>query len=384
MTGPHSLHVISSLNLASGGPTQSVIHLCEALNALGAPAEIATGQAGGETVPTDLLTPLHTFPIVSPRKLRRSPGLARFLMEEARRFDIIHVHGLWEWPGRYARRAAQASHKPLVISPRGMLEPWPLQQNRFTKRLALALWERRNLDSAALLHATAEMEAQNFRRLGLSNPVAIIPNGLDSPSPLPGPRPSTRRVLFLSRLHPKKGADLLLRAWARLGSRRSGWHLALAGPDENGYQAVLSAEAGRLGLGDTVQFLGPVYGDAKWDLIRSADLFVLPSHSENFGNVVVEALSQSVPVIATHGTPWRDLAEKGCGWWVPTSESALAEALAEALALGPNGLAAMGGKGEAWSRSTFSAGAVAATMLRHYQDLLDTRSHDIADPASPA
>jgi glycosyltransferase involved in cell wall biosynthesis len=384
MTGPRTLHVVSSLMLDSGGPTQSVGQLCAALAVLGAPAEIATVQADRETLPLDLLTPLHTFPIATPRRLRRSPGLARFLLEEARRFDLIHVHGLWEWPGCYARRAAEASRKPLVISPRGMLEPWSLRQNRLTKHLALALWERRNLDSAALLHATAEMEAQNFRILGLHNPVAVIPNGLDSPCPLPGPRASTQRVLFLSRLHPKKGADLLLRAWARLGSKRSGWNLMIAGPDENGYQAALVAEAGRLGLGDTVKFLGPVYGDAKWDLIRGADLFVLPSHSENFGNVVVEALSQGVPVITTHGTPWRDLAEKGCGWWVPTSETALEGALAEALALRPSGLSAMGGKGEAWSRSTFSARAVAATMLRHYQDLLDIRSHDIADPASSA
>lgn len=364
-----SLHVISSLNPSSGGPTQSVIHLCEALHALGAPAEIATVQVEGETLPRGLISPVHAFPIASPRRLRRSPELASFLMEEVGRFDLLHVHGLWEWPGRYARQAAQRAHKPLVLSPRGMLEPWSLQQNAVLKRVSLALWERRNLHAAALLHATAETEARQFRALGLRSPIAVIPNGLDFPPPLERRAP-TRKVLFLSRFHPKKGLDLLLRAWAALGPAREGWELELAGPDENGYRAVVEGEARRLGLGAEVRFTGPVYGEAKWGLLRSAALLVLPSRSENFGNVVAEALSQGVPVLTTQGTPWKPLEPRGCGWWVPASVPALEASLRRALALGPAGLAEMGGLAPAWVQATFSSQAVAGEILRHYQDLL--------------
>ncbi|MDP1832901.1 MAG: glycosyltransferase [Geothrix sp.] len=367
MTGPRSLHIVSSLRLSAGGPTQSVTRLCESLNALGAPAEIATVADPEEAPIHPPHVPVHAFPLHAPLRLRRSPELAAFLRQEAHRFDLIHVHGLWEWPGRYARRAALSAGKPLVLSPRGMLEPWSLRQNAWVKRLALALWERRNLEGAALLHATADTEAEQFRAMGLHTPIAVVPNGLDFPDPrrVEGANPPI--ALFLSRFHPKKGADLLLRAWATLAP--SDWQLVLAGPDPDGLQAQLEVLARNLGLGGRVAFLGAHYDDAKWDLFRRSSLFVLPSHSENFGNVVAEALSQGLPVIATQGTPWKDLEPRGCGWWVPPTAEGLATALKAALALPQTALADMGRKGQAWARSAFSAEAAAREMLRHYEDL---------------
>jgi glycosyltransferase involved in cell wall biosynthesis len=368
----HAGHVVSSLDLASGGPTQSVTQLCEGLNALGAPAEIATVLAPHEQLPERRSTPFHTFPISAPRRLRRSPELARFLMDEAPRFDLIHVHGLWEWPGRYARQAARNHGKPLVVSPRGMLEPWSLRQSPWLKRWALVLWERATLRQAALLHATAQAEAEQFAALGFHNPVAVVPNGLALPPPPAAPRNTNHRALFLARLHPKKGADLLLRAWARSGAPLKGWRLDLAGPDEGGFRAHLERETGRLGLSDSVHFHGPVYGDEKWDLIRNADLFILPSHSENFGNAVAEALSQGVPVITTQGTPWQELQTRGCGWWIPLTEEALAGALAQAFSCEPSILAEMGHRASAWAQSTFTSEAAATALLRHYRSLLST------------
>jgi glycosyltransferase involved in cell wall biosynthesis len=257
-----------------------------------------------------------------------------------------------------------------------MLEPWSLQQNRAIKRVALALWERRNLQSAALLHATSEAEASQFRKLGFQNPLAVVPNGLDLPEYTPIPKQPPRRALFLSRFHPKKGADLLLQAWAAL-TEREGWTLDLAGPDEHGYRAQLEIQAKSLGIQGSVTFRDAQYGDDKWTLLRRSSLLILPSHSENFGNVVPEALSQGVPVIATQGTPWADLVTHGCGWWPATSVEGIQEALSLAIRMEPHALVAMGQRGIIWSRSAFTAKVATKQMLRHYEELLT--SHRASD-----
>jgi glycosyltransferase involved in cell wall biosynthesis len=369
MTGPRSLHVVSSLSLASGGPTQSVTRLCEALLAAGAPAEIATVQAPLEELPPAGATPVHVFPVASPQRLRRAPGLDAFLQTEARRFDLIHVHGLWEWPGVCARRTALAQGLPLVISPRGMLEPWSLRQRSFLKHLALSTWEGRNLAACRLLHATAATEAAQFRALGLRQEICTAPN----PITFPEEQPSSgrdRTLLFLSRFHPKKGPDLLLRAWAGVQAVFPSWTLELRGPDPDGYRAQLESLAAGLGLGrDRVTFGEAIYGAAKEALFRRAGLFVLPTHSENFGNVVGEALASGLPVITTTGAPWEGLRGQGCGWWVEPQVEALAAALREALSLSEEARADMGAAGRAWMQRAFSPAAVASQMIQAYERL---------------
>lgn len=365
--GPRSLHVVTSLRLSAGGPVQSVTALCEALNAAGAPAEIVTVTDIGEHSAAPVGVPVHSFPLGIPAKLRRSPALSAFLRREASRFDLIHVHGLWEWPCVDARRAAVRHGLPLVVSPRGSLEPWSLRQRAWLKRVALATWEGRNLSACSLLHATARAEAEQLRRLGLTAPIAVVPNGLVFPPAPEGPRSDPPIALFLARLHPKKGADMLLRAWAKAAP--SGWRLVLAGPDADGHRAELEALVTELGLIPQVEFAGPMYEDAKWRLFAQARLFLLPSHSENFGNTVIEALSQGLPVIATQGTPWQGLQTHGCGWWVPARDEFLADALREATAMDSEALAAMGRRGQAWAREAFSAEVTAEGLLRAYTDL---------------
>lgn len=338
--GPRSLHVISSLRLSSGGPTESVVRLCEALNAIGAPAEIATVASPGDQAEAPAGTPLHAFPLASPASLRRSPDLQAFLEAEAGRFDVVHVHGLWQCPGVYARRAAQRHGRPLVISPRGMLEPWALAQRAWMKRLALRTWEGRNLDAARALHATSEAEASSLRRLGLRAGCIVVPNGVVAPEPAEdGPR---RDILVLGRYHPVKGGDQLIQAWARLWQDFPGCALRFAGPDEDGTRAQWEDLAARLGIGTSaIAFEGPVAGPAKWSLLRGARLLALPSHSENFGNVVLEALSQGTPVLASDRTPWASLPAEGCGWQVPNDPASLERALREAMALPEDALRGM-------------------------------------------
>jgi glycosyltransferase involved in cell wall biosynthesis len=365
--GPRSLHLIGSLRPSSGGPTRSVIRLCEALNALEAPAEIATVASPGEEEAASASTPIHSFPIARPRRIRRSPELERFLAAEARRFDLIHVHGLWQWPGVAGRKTAVRLGIPLVISPRGMLNPAARRRRASLKRLALGTWEGRNLRCCRLLHATSRAEASQFPRLGLTPEVRVIPNGVEAPDwgGFPPPRKG-RTLLYLSRFHPLKGGELLIRVWSELHALFPEWRLELVGPDSGGVRTgwerlanTLRIPPGRIRFGD------PVDGPAKWALLASSGVLVLPSQGESFGNVVLEALACGVPVIATQASPWGGLRDHGCGWWIPAGPESLGEALRAALSLSHEDREAMGRKGEAWSRE-FSWEAIARAMAEAY------------------
>ena len=182
-------------------------------------------------------------------------------------------------------------------------------------------------------------------------------------------RSARRRVLFLSRIHPKKGVPILLRAWQRVERRHPDWELVVAGPDEAGHLAEVRALATGLRL-DRVAFPGPAYGNAKHALYRSADLFVLPTHSENFGMVIAEALAHGVPVITTTGAPWAGLEERGCGWWIELSERNLAETLHGAMALPEALRVEMGRRGRLWMEQSYGWERIAAEMKSVYAWLL--------------
>jgi glycosyltransferase involved in cell wall biosynthesis len=265
----------------------------------------------------------------------------------------VHSHGLWHPVNHWAARAARAWGVPLVVHPRGMLEPWALEQKRMKKRIALALFQQRDLDRAQALVATSEMEFENLRAFGLRQPIAVIPNGVELPEPGAGDAPRgrgseerTRNALFLSRVHPKKGVLELVRAWAEV--QPEGWRLRIAGPDEDGHWSEVARLIAELGLGDVVDYLGPVDGAAKAAAYREADLFVLPSFSENFGVVIAEALAYGVPVITTRATPWAELETHHCGWWIDTGVEALAGALRQATSLSVDPRRAMGERGRAY------------------------------------
>ena len=255
----------------------------------------------------------------------------------------------------------------------GMLEPWALSQKRLKKRLGWEIYQRHDIARSAAVHATARSEAQNLRALGVKVPIALIPHGIDIPICLPK-RPSARQdadgktALFLSRIHPKKGLLELVEAWARL--RAHEWRVVIAGPDQDGYRSVVEDAVHARGLQDVFAFAGPVYGEQKAKLLAQADLFVLPTYSENFGIVIVEALAHGVPVITTTGAPWAELPEAGCGWWVPTGVSSLAEALSEAFALSGSALADMGIRGRALVEARYTWPAIVRMHVELYTWIL--------------
>jgi glycosyltransferase involved in cell wall biosynthesis len=243
------------------------------------------------------------------------------MLEEFRLFlksekpDLVHINGIWSPQNWGFQKIAQELGLKVVLSPHGMLEPWILEQNPWKKKLGLFLYQKKAIQRAEYIHATALMEADSIRTLGFKNPISIIPNGIDLSDVKENKTDyGTRKMVFLSRIHPKKGIELLIEAWRNTDTKD--WKLEIAGNGDENYIENLIQSAQDL---KNVSFVGAQYGEDKWSFLRSADVMVLPTHSENFGIVVAEALAVGVPVITTQGTPWEDLEQFRCGWWIELS-----------------------------------------------------------------
>ncbi len=241
-----------------------------------------------------------------------------------------------------------------------------MRRKAWKKHPAWLLYVKKDLCSVSLFHATAIQEAENIRKLGLRQPIAFIPNGVDLPSLIIPHlvKSQQRTLLFLSRIHPTKGLLGLVNAWHRV--RPTGWRVVVAGPNEDNHQQVVEKAIRRAGLEKDFAFVGLVEGTAKEQLYLQADLFVLPSFSENFGIVVAEALAYGVPVITTKGTPWQDLITYRCGWWIEVGAEPLAAALREAVCLDDRERQAMGLRGRQYVQR-FSWPQLAEQMLATYR-----------------
>lgn len=371
------VHIVPSLEERHGGPSKSVRALASAGAALGEQVELLTTLEAGQTVAAgeDRAT-VRTFPRVAPRWLSRSPELRRYL--QATSTDVVHHHSLWLLPLRYATEAARRQSVPLVISPRGMMSGWAYRHRRSRKRLAELFVHPGAFATAAGWHATSPEERDDIQALGFQQPVCISPNGV----PLPDdaelaaarttwhqlcPASRTRPVaLFYSRLHRKKRVRELIDLW--LSAPRGDWLLLIVGVAEDYTAAELAAGVATAGAQDRVAVFD---GTGRPPPYAAASLFVLPSHSENFGLVIAEALAAGVPALVTDTTPWTGLTKNNCGWCVPWEN--YRSALAAALATPASELAAMGRRGRDWTAREFSWARAAGLLNEFYHHLRDGR-----------
>ena len=371
------LFTIAGLHPSSGGPARSVPDLCAALGRAGVDVEIVTHDyglvAGQPNVPTEknVRTTLVDCRSALRRRLQWSPEYKTILRGRCAEFhpQLIHDTGIWLSTNRAAAAVAGELNIPRIVSPRGMLTSWALRHRGYKKRVAWGLYQGADLAGAKLFHATSQAEVESIREAGLTQPVAMIPNGVEIPPEKLkaeiGKRKEDRRtLLFVGRIHPVKGLLNLVEAWGRL--KPAGWRVVLAGREEQNHIAELQAAARVAGVEQDFEFVPAAEGEARWDFYHDADLFVLPSHTENFGIVAAEALACGVPVVATHGTPWGGLVEQRCGWWVNIGAESLAGALREAMALDDDARREMGRRGRGWMERDFSWTQVAAQMQSVY------------------
>jgi len=360
------LHVVPHISAEASGPSYSVPRLCQALAEDGHAVRLSCLGAA-RPVPSVQVDLHPQWPVA--RRFAISPAHARALARAADEVDIVHNHSLWSMVNVAAGWVVPGKRAKLVVSPRGTLSSWALGHSRWRKRLLWPL-QRRVLARADLLHATSEAEYHDIRARGFQAPVAVIPNGIDVPPLAPhSPQNGLRTLLFLGRLHPVKGIDRLLDAWVALEAMFPEWQLVIAGKGEPAHEAAIRAQAARLGL-QRVRFPGPLYGEDKAAAYRAADLFVLPTHSENFGMAVAEALAHGCPAIVSKGAPWSGLEREGCGWWIDHDVPTLQATLSHAMAQSADILQAMGAQGREWMRREYGWMSVAQRMTAAYAWLL--------------
>jgi len=315
---------------------------------------------------------MQVFP---PGRLRWlvDPSLQRRLKDVVREADGVHIHGLWETHCMTAAGVAQSCKRPYLISAHGMLESWALRRKRVKKALYAALVEIRVMRRSACLRALSLDEVDDYRRLGLANPIAIVPGGVDVPEDSNPdlfwntyPHLAGKRiVLFMGRIDQKKGLNLLLAAWALIAERNYDVHLMIAGPD-CGTLASLEQMTDDLKLRSSVTFAGMVSGEVKWSMLAAAGLFVLPSYSEGFSIAVLEALAMSKPVIVTTPCHIPEVAIHNCGWVISPALAPLEQALTGFLALSAAEAKEIGRHGRDLALTRFHSSVVAKQMDQVY------------------
>jgi glycosyltransferase involved in cell wall biosynthesis len=309
---------------------------------------------------------VHEFRRVAPAKAYFAPEARRNASSFVSDCDIVHGHGFYTALNWTFGSRARKFGKPLVYHPQGMLEPWILSRSRGKKRIAHWLFEDANFRHAGLWRALTLREADQIRAIGIEGPIVVAPNGVDVAAfaGATESRPKSRRVmLFLGRLHPKKGADILLRAWAQSGAAAADWELVIAGPDEIGHREQLESIVASESLAGSVRFTGPVKGREKTDLIHSADVFVLPSHSEGFPVAVLEAMAASKPVIVTPGCNFPEAPAAGAGWLVDPQGPALRDLLCSVFETDDAELRQRGLAGRALVERDYAWNAIAQKLI---------------------
>lgn len=305
-----------------------------------------------------------------------NPINSRFKNEVSKLFDVIkpdlvHVNCCWMPACAFVQQMAQKRNIKVVLTPHGMLEPWLIKRHYWTRKLpALLLYQKAAIQNADCLQATAESEKENLLKLGYNSNIKIVKLGIDAESIIMKTSwKKNKQLLFLSRVHVKKGINYLIEAADILRDDLQGYKILVAGEGDADYVAYLKQQIMDKGLQDIIQLIGGVYGNKKWELFQTSDFFVLPTHSENFGLAIAESLASGTPVITTVGTPWNDLNSSNAGAWIEIGTQPLVETLRRFLSLSDGELETMGKNGRKLIETKYSAKVMAEEMMKVYDSL---------------
>lgn len=358
-----------------GGAVESLYRLCLNLARLGCEVRVLTTNAGGPRKVLDVETGREIavaagFEVTYQARMARhsvSPGLLMRLPFEVRRADVVHLTGVYSFPTIPTLLACKLMRKPLVWSPRGALQSWRGSRGKALKRM----WEfacRIVAPRSTMLHLTSDAERAESARRFPNFSAAVIPNAVRIPASVKRTAgDETLRLGYLGRLEPKKGIENLLAACRVLKDQGFACSLVVAGSGHARYTRALARKIETLGLAGVVRMMGEAHGGAKREFFQSIDLLVMPSYAESFASVVAEALAYAVPVVASRGTPWARLVEKGCGLWVDNNPASLAEAIAQIETMPRE---EMGRRGREWMAAEFSWDAVARDVCNAYSTML--------------
>jgi len=341
-------NIIENLDDTYGGPAKSVPYLCKNLNDLDVDTEMLSIEYHENEVNSvvsnyDLKWKSFKYNFI--KKIRYSLSLKRYLEKEFQNNNdkIIHIHNLWNYIPYVAYKQSKKHNIPLVLAIRGALYKWSLSQGSVQKRIAWKLFQKKVLQDASCLHVTEIKEMEAVRDLGITTPIAIVPNGINldefknmknkvSSKKSLDLNTEKKYILFMSRIHPKKGLEYLVHSWMKLADEYKEWDLLIVGPSyDEKYIQGLKNTINANNLKDRVTFTGMLTGEKRVDAFGASDLYVLPSHTENFGIAIAEAMVAKLPVITTHGTPWQEIKKKDAGWWVLLNQENIDKSLEEAL-----------------------------------------------------
>ncbi len=373
------MQAISHLDPVYGGVSAVVPQLAASLAREGFRSEIASFSPSDETYALEQYAGAEPELAAAHWTASRSAWLRQGKLRAyfRRRMEVVdgvHIHGLWETHTSVAAHGARALNKPYILSAHGMLESWALANKRLKKKIYSAIVERRNIEHAACLHALTQAEAEDYRRFGSRRPIAVIPNGISLPASVNGalflehfPELKGKRIiLYLGRLHFKKGVDILIEAWAELAGRFPEAVLVMAGPDCEGTRVSLELSIVQRGLSGRVVFTGMLAPAMKWSALANAHCFTLPSYSEGLSVAVLEALGMGVPVIISDRCNLPEVQQYNAGWQIRATADELTEALQEMLRNEPAANAERGSRGRRLVHDRFSWPVVGRQMAELY------------------
>lgn len=358
-----------SIDVNIGGPAMSTYLALKGLRDMGVDAQIAMfqlspgGKLRGEEVPVHYLKPPISQKYTYQRTTKKE-------IKSIGDFDIYQSQGTWDYSSHALACVARKLHKPYLMTPRGMLYPQDIaKSNSLLKKTLLKLYVLNDFNHTACVHVTCMEEMKHCRDLGITSPMAVIPNPVEIKEYKETKKDDVFRIGYLGRLSPRKNVEGLIYAMDELRNETENTELLIIGGGSEVYEHFLRDEVERLGL-KNVRFTGFLSGQEKDQALASCSILAMPSEIENLGNVILEGLVRCIPCIATKGAPWEDLQTYRCGWWVDYSQPAITDAIRQAYNVPQSELKTMGERGKQLMKDNYSVESIAKKMKATYEWIL--------------